>query len=168
MTPLSSLSSLPTSVPPPPSQRIQDQISAGTASGSISATDATALSDALESIDEGLSGASAPGSATRLDPSQMKGRIDDLIETQVSGGTLTSDQADTLKAMFAQAGGPGGPPPSGGAPGASSGGSGGDVSELMSGFLKQLQEQQSQTSLYGSGGSSASPTVSALLMDFQA
>lgn len=114
---------------PPPSHggkaRVSDAIQSEAASGQISSTDATALTSALDSIDTSLSAdrASAQSSSSsstssssteaRLDPSKIKDRIDGLIADQVTNGTLTSDQADTLKQIFsAQA--PGGQQGSGG------------------------------------------------------
>lgn len=128
-----------------PRAMMDARISTATKAGSISTTDQTALETALDSIDSalgvgGTSSSSSTGSAkqtSRLEPSQMKDRIDDLIDQQVSAGTLTDDQAKELKDFFAQgpgedvsgvegskgAGGPrrmGGPPPMGPPPGASS------------------------------------------------
>ncbi|WP_430911978.1 hypothetical protein [Methylobacterium sp. sgz302541] len=105
--------------PPPPSggkTRVSDAIQSEAASGQISATDATALTSALDSIDSSLSAdrASAQssssatpassGSDSRLDPSKIKDRIDGLIADQVTSGTLTSAQADTLKQIFSAQG----------------------------------------------------------------
>lgn len=106
--------------PPPPGggkTRVSDAIQSEAASGQISATDATALTSALDSIDSSLSAdrasaqssssatTASSGSDSRLDPSKIKDRIDGLIADQVTSGTLTSAQADTLKQIFAQ--GPG-------------------------------------------------------------
>ncbi len=52
-------------------------------------------------------------SSARPDPASVTSRIDDLIASQVSSGTLTSDQANALKTAFAAAA-PGGPDPAGG------------------------------------------------------
>ncbi|MCJ2114972.1 hypothetical protein MKK64_27825 [Methylobacterium sp. E-025] len=164
--------------------------------GSLSDTDATALTSALTSIDTSLSadGASATtsGSTSKLDPSSMKDRIDGLISDQVSAGTLTDDQASELKNLFATggqsvgsvtsdaaagaAGPPPGPPPDGSdtdassngdASGTSSGGS--SVSDLFSSFLKQLQATQTSSSAYGATGTSRNTYASsALLLDTNA
>jgi hypothetical protein len=160
--------------------------------GSLSDTDATALTSALTSIDTSLSadGASATtsGSTSKLDPSSMKDRIDGLISDQVSAGTLTDDQASELKNLFATGGQsvgsvtsdaaapPPGPPPDGSdtdassngdASGTSSGGS--SVSDLFSSFLKQLQATQTSSSAYGATGTSRNTYASsALLLDTNA
>ncbi|SFG05121.1 hypothetical protein SAMN05518801_106137 [Novosphingobium sp. CF614] len=94
-----------------PRTDMDNKISSAVEAGSISETDAAALESALDSIDSTL-GSSSTGSADRLDPSQMKARIDSLISDQVDAGTLTEEQAAQLQDLFAQ--GPsqaGGPPP---------------------------------------------------------
>lgn len=107
--------------------RLTSAISSGVAGGTISGTDATALTSALDAIDASLSSdttsAASGGTSTsgaRLDPSKIKDRIDGLIAGQVSSGSLTSDQASELKGLFAGGGhgtrgshgtGEGGPPP---------------------------------------------------------
>ncbi len=178
---------------PPPGgrERIDDRIEQGVSSGSISATDATALNSALDSIDASLSSDGATsstgssGRASRPDPAAMKEKIDGLIADQVSAGTLTSDPADTLKSLFSGGGdeargaggpgGPGGPPPSNaaGSDGASDGSYASDVnaaaSKLISDFLSQLQSSLGSSGGYGStGASSASRTATSLVMDFDA
>ncbi|NEU14564.1 hypothetical protein G3T14_20940 [Methylobacterium sp. BTF04] len=119
------ISSSSTAVHTSPKQRILDTIASQVSAGKISSTDQTALTSAVDDIDSSLtSGASSGSSSTkRLAPSDLKSRIDDLIGNEVSNGTLTSDQATTLKSVFAQGGkgsgqgggggvgGPGGPPP---------------------------------------------------------
>lgn len=188
MSTISATQSYQTYAPPrPPSERnrlasaIDGEVSAGT----ISQTDATALSSALDSIDSSLSaerGTAGSGTAARLDPAQMKDRIDGLIDDQVSGGTLTSDQAETLKSLFAEQGGrdgPGGPggaggPPPGPPPGedmtaeAASGTSAdSSATDLLASFIQQLQASQSGSS-YAAGGTAGSAQASALLFDFKA
>lgn len=178
--------------------RIDDKIQQGVSSGSISATDATALTSALDSIDTSLSSQasgsastadSASGGTTRAgrpDPAAMKEKIDGLISDQVSAGSLTSEQADTLKSLFASGreraqgpggpGGPGGPPPKGSASDTASDGSssGSDdanaaASRLLSDFLSQLQSNLSGGSGYGATGTSrATQTGTSLVMDFDA
>ncbi|MBY0252474.1 MAG: hypothetical protein K2X54_14020, partial [Methylobacterium organophilum] len=111
---------------------MSDTISGALSAGTISSTDATALTSALSSIDSSLSSASSASGSTatgsKLDPSSMKDRIDGLIADQVSSGSLTADQAAELKNLFASHGrstqsgdaagdgigdvaGPAGPPP---------------------------------------------------------
>ncbi|HEY0353586.1 MAG TPA: hypothetical protein VGC68_08145 [Enterovirga sp.] len=198
--------------PPPPSGKnpVASAIGDEVSSGSLSATDGTALTSALKSIDASLfgdstastggtsssGGTSSTGRETRLDPSDMKDRIDSLIDDQVTGGGLTSAQADTLKQIFAQnaSGGPDdesddedsgqvggigghcrrphGPPPTDQVS-ASSAIDATDATEtgaddLLSSFIQQLQSSQSSASGYGASGSgSSSRSSAALLFDFQ-
>lgn len=189
--------------PPPPGgrERIGDRIQQGVSSGSISATDATALTSALDSIDAGLStetsGSAASSSASsstsarpsRPDPAAMKEKIDGLIADQVSAGSLTSAQADTLKSLFSGggddvqgvggpkgAGGPGGPPPAeaassdDGTPGSTpSDDANASATRLISDFLSQLQSRLSGSTGYGATGtSSTNRTAASLVMDFDA
>ncbi|HEX7784075.1 MAG TPA: hypothetical protein VF509_14820 [Sphingobium sp.] len=79
-------------------RRIESAVSAG----SISKVDQTAMESALDSIDAALSSSGSTEIAGKLDPKDMKGRIDSLIEDQVSGGTLTAEQASQLQALFGQ------------------------------------------------------------------
>lgn len=189
--------------PPPPGgrERIGDRIQQGVSSGSISATDATALTSALDSIEAGLStetsGSGALSSASsstsarpsRPDPAAMKEKIDGLIADQVSAGSLTSAQADTLKSLFSGggndvqgvggpkgAGGPGGPPPAeaassdDGTPGSTpSADANASATRLISDFLSQLQSRLSGSTGYGATGtSSTNRTAASLVMDFDA
>lgn len=74
--------------------------------GTISKSDETAMESALDSICSALSGASsssgAATSTSRINPSEMKSRVDGLISDQVKAGTLTEDQAAQLKSFFEQ------------------------------------------------------------------
>lgn len=115
---MSTISSLTSSIQTQradPRDQMDKTIAAAVKAGVLSQTDATAIESALDKIDKSLSTSSASQSSTSLDPSQMKNRIDGLINQQVSDGTLTKDQADELKAFF-QAG------PGGGQDGASGSG----------------------------------------------
>ena len=206
MTSISSTTTQAMRPPPPPPggggrSRIDDRIQQGVSTGSISATDATALTSALDSIDTSLSSdatgstSSSTGSvrASRPDPAAMKEKIDGLIADQVSAGSLTSAQADTLTSLFASGGkgdaagggpggvgGPGGPPPvdaaSGGSGSRSSSGTASDgsdanaaASRLLSDFLSQLQANLASGSGYGATGtSSGNRTATSLVMDFDA
>ena len=150
--------------PPPPGggrERMSSTIKSELSSGALSSTDATALTSALDAIDTSLSsstGSSSTASASsRLDPVSMKDRIDSLISDQVDSGTLTSDQADELKNLFASGGrsteasssatgaseidGPPPGPPPGGSPdgttsGSSSSTSSASSSDLLSAFIQ--------------------------------
>lgn len=94
-----------------PRTDMDNKISAAVEAGSISETDATALETALDSIDSALSSSSST-SSSKLDPSEMKDRIDSLISDQVEAGTLTEEQAAELQSLFAQGpSGGGGTPP---------------------------------------------------------
>ncbi|GEO99018.1 hypothetical protein [Methylobacterium haplocladii] len=180
-----------------PKQRLLDSITSQVSAGKISSTDETALDSAVESIDSALSSGSGRSSASaKLGPSDMKSRIDDLISQQVGSGTLTSDQAETLKQVFAQGseghggkgghgevgrsgGPPPGPPPaddtapsdpfadpSTSASGSTTGQSAGDI---LASFMKQLQSAQNQPSGYGANATSGgSRSASALLLNFEA
>ncbi|MCJ2177250.1 hypothetical protein [Novosphingobium album (ex Hu et al. 2023)] len=95
-----------------PRTDMDNKISAALEAGSISETDATALESALDSIDSALGTGSSGTSSSKLDPSEMKDRIDSLISDQVDAGTLTEDQAAELQSLFAQGpSGAGGTPP---------------------------------------------------------
>ncbi|NEU13524.1 hypothetical protein G3T14_15490 [Methylobacterium sp. BTF04] len=185
--------------------RVAKAISGEVSAGTISASDGTALTSALKSIDSSLSAdrsaasstsatASTADQAQRLDPTQLKTKVDGLIDAQVSGGTLTSAQADTLKQIFASGGteasqgvggaqkahgghhhGGGAPPttldtPTTGSAATDATASTTDSASLLDSFIKQLQSTQSTASGYASSGSAASrsTTSAALLLDFQA
>ena len=182
-----------------PLQKLQDELLSEVKSGAISSSDKDALSAALNDIDASMqsSRASDQASGTRPSPSDIKSKIDDLINGEVSSGKLTSDQATELqgifKAAFANgpggAGGPGGP---GGAGGPPPGGHGGpppsdstsssddssssttSIDDILKQFLQSLQESLSASSstTYGATGSSStssssSASFSALLIDYQ-
>lgn len=110
-----------------PLQRLQNELAKEVQSGQINSADQSALSDALSSIDAALQSdfQSSQASGTRPSPDDIKSKIDDLISSQVDSGALTSDQAEELKSVFANAapkggpgggGGPGGPGGAGGPP----------------------------------------------------
>lgn len=179
-----------------PKQHLVDMIASQVSTGQISSTDQTALDSAVDDIDSSLSSGGS-SSGTRLDPSDMKSRIDDLIAGEVSKGTLTSDQADTLKQVFSQDGhggphGPGGaggpppgPPPSAGGASdlsslvgtsstdddsnaTSSNGSGSNATDLLASFIEQLQASRGQSSGYAANGqTSTSNAANALLLNFE-
>ena len=189
--------------PPPTSHahsgkgRMAEAIAQQQQSGALSSTDATALTSALDAIDSGLqdssstSGTASSSSAsdsTRLDPSQVKDRIDSLIGGQVSSGALTSDQATELSNLFsshgtsvtsatggAPDGPPPGPPPADGPSGsngtgstdASTGTTSTSANDLLSTFIQQLQAAQTSNAGYGARGATASQSSSALLFDFK-
>jgi hypothetical protein len=182
-----------------PLQKLQDELLSEVKSGTISSSDKDALSAALTDIDSSMqsSRASDQASGTRPSPSDLKSKIDDLINGEVSSGKLTSDQATELQGIFKAAfangpggaggghGGPGGPGGAGGPPPGpppSDGASSSDDSsssttsadDILKQFLQSLQEQLSASSStsYGATGSSStssssSSSFSALLIDYQ-
>lgn len=176
-----------------PLQKLQQELQSEVSDGTISSSDQSALTTALQDIDTALqqSRFSDQSGGTRPSKDGLKSKIDDLISTEVSNGTLTSDQADELKGVFQSAfskgpGGPGGaggpppgPPPSddGSSDSASSTGQTASSSSTDSGtakileqFLQALQQSQSSSSSYGANGttsSSSSSDFSALLIDYK-
>ena len=182
-----------------PLQKLQDALQSEINSGAINASDQEALSSALSDIDTSIQSgrASDQASGTRPSPGDLKSKIDDLINGEVSSGKLTSDQATELqgvfKAAFADspggaegAGGPGGtggahhghhggqgsPPPSSSTDGSSS--SNGSADDILQQFLQSLQEQLSATTstTYSPTGSASasgsnSSSFSALLIDYR-
>ncbi|KQS04897.1 hypothetical protein ASG11_12070 [Sphingomonas sp. Leaf357] len=80
---------------------MNDRISKAVSAGTISATDQTALSSALDSIDSSLSASRSSGTQTS---GSFKDKIGAMIDEQVSSGTLTDAQATELKGFFAEGG----------------------------------------------------------------
>jgi hypothetical protein len=178
-----------------PLQRLQDELQSEVKSGAISSSDQDALAAALTDIDTAIQAgrASDEASGTRPSPGDLKSKIDDLINGEVSSGKLTSDQATELQGIFkaAFAHGPGGagghggphgaggpppgPPPSDDASSTDSSDSASgtsSINDILQQFLQELQKSlsASSSSSYGStGGSSTSGNGSftALLIDYQ-
>ena len=177
-----------------PLQKLQDELLSEVKSGAIKSSDQDALASALTDIDSALqtSRTSDQASGTRPSPADLKSKIDDLINGEVSSGKLTSDQATELQGVFKTAfangpggaGGAGGPPPGGhgGPPPAddasssddssSSSSSSTSIDDILKQFLQSLQESLSASSStsYGATGttsSSSSASFSALLIDYQ-
>lgn len=175
-----------------PLQKLQDELLSEVKSGVISSSDQDALASALTDIDSAMqaSRASDQVSGTRPSPDEMKSKIDDLINSQVSSGKLTSDQATELQGIFKAAfangpggaggpGGPGGPPPGGPPPsdGATSSddtsSSTNSIDDILKQFLETLKEtlsaSSSSTTYSATGSSSASDgaSFSALLIDYR-
>src|SRR5436309_5488620 len=104
-----------------PLDLLKKELAKEVSSGSISSTDQTALTSALTDIDSALKGgasssSSSSSSSSPPSPDEMQSKIDDLIQSEVSSGKLTSDQASGLKNVFSStfsnsANGAGGPPP---------------------------------------------------------
>ncbi len=179
---MTSIAAIPANTYQSPLQRLQDELQSQVSAGTVSASDQAAISSALTDIDSSMQQgrASDQASGTRPSPSDMKSKIDDLIENEVSSGKLTGDQAAELKGVFeaAFANGPGGPngagAPQGGPPpgpppsvdATSSGGAGATEStgnsgssgsssadDLLKEFLQLLQNSLSSSSTsYGATG----------------
>lgn len=176
-----------------PLQKLQQELQSEASDGTISSSDQPALTTALQDIDTALqqSRSSDQSGGTRPSKDGLKSKIDDLISTEVSNGTLTSDQADELKGVFQSAfskgpggpGGAGGPPPgpppsddgssdSASSTGQTASGSSTDsgTAKILEQFLQALQQSQSSSSSYGANGttsSSSSSDFSALLIDYK-
>ena len=177
-----------------PRDLLQNELKSEVASGAVKSGDLDALSSALDSIDSSLRSAAGGDRAAGSkppSPDEMKAKIDDLISGQVDAGTLTSDQADELKSVFANAlpqggpgghGGPGGPgaggPPGGGgsadaggqcsnASNSTSDSNNSDLNDLLASFLKTLQEALSKNSNYGSNGATGL-SITSLVLNYQA
>lgn len=178
-----------------PLDLLKQELTKEVSAGKVSSTDQTALSSALDDIDSALksgsgSSSSSSTSSTPPSPKEMQSKIDDLIQSEVDSGKLTSDQASELKNVFANAfsGGPGGAGGAGGPPpgpppsddsssdttsstsSSSSSSSSSQVEELLKKLLEALQSSNSSTtSSYGaSGTSSSSSTSKSLVVDFSA
>ena len=172
-----------------PLQKLQDALLSEVKSGAIKSSDQDALASALTDIDSAMqaSRASDQAGGTRPSPANLKSKIDDLINGEVSSGKLTSDQATELQGIFKAAfangpGGAGGPPPGGGpsGPPPADGASSSDdssssttsIDDILKQFLQSLQESLSASSStsYGATGTSSassSGSFSALLIDYQ-
>lgn len=168
---------------PSPRDMMQNELLSEVSSGKISSDDKDALSAALDTIDAAMqTSRPAIGGGKPPSPDEMKAKIDGLIQDQVDSGALTSEQAEELKGVFANAmpprgpGGPGGPGGAGGPNGADSvdgtsetsdSGSSNDVADLVADFIKMLQEAKGSNS-YGDSGDALLSDISALLVDYQA
>jgi hypothetical protein len=173
---------------------LQNELQSEVSSGTISANDQSALSTALNDIHSALKSereSDQASGAQRPTHDQIKSKIDGLIANEVQNGTLTSDQAGELKNVFAQAfshhGGPGGADGAQGAPGGLGGsgdagapgsasdtsalsGSSDQLNQLLSDFLKSVQQSQSQSQspTYDASGDTGSVSISALVVNYQA
>lgn len=164
--------------PPSPLELLQNEMSSEVSSGTISSSDESALSSALNDIDSALK---SQGSSTSGPPSpkDIQSKVNDLISTEVKNGKLTSDQADQLKNIFAKAlpqgglgGGHGGPHGPGNAGIAGSGStadassSDSDTNSLLQDFLKLIQDAQNTNGYSASGDTQKA--FSSLLVSFKA
>ncbi|WP_315780798.1 MULTISPECIES: hypothetical protein [unclassified Bradyrhizobium] len=171
-----------------PLDLLKQELTKEVSAGKVSSTDQTALSSALDDIDSALksggnSSSSSSTSSTPPSPKEMQSKIDDLIQSEVDSGKLTSDQATELKNVFANAfsgGGAGGPPPApsddassdttSSTSSSSSSSSSSQVEELLKKLLDALQSSNSsKTSSYSASGTSSSSSSSkSLVVDFSA
>ncbi len=151
---------------------LQNELLSQISSGTIDSGDKDALSTALDSIDATLK-SSRPAAGTRPSPDEMQSKIEGLVDDQVASGKLTSEQAEELKNVFANAmpkrgpGGPGGMGPMKGIGGESEDDESTDIADLLSEFLKNLQEAKGKDG-YGKDGDKLLSDISSLLLDYQA
>lgn len=134
-----------------PLQRLQDELQPEVSSGTISASDQSALSSALNDIDSSLQSDGTSDQSSGSGPDGIKSKIDDLIQQEVSSGKLTDQQATELQGVFKSAfshgpGGAGGPPPAGGTDSSSSGNS---VVDLLQQFLQALKSSLTDSTSTG-------------------
>lgn len=134
-----------------PLQRLQDQLQSEVSSGTISASDQSALSSALNDIDSSPQSDGTSDQSSGSGPDGIKSKIDDLIQQEVSSGKLTDQQATELQGVFKSAfshgpGGAGGPPPAGGTDSSSSGNS---VVDLLQQFLQALKSSLTDSTSTG-------------------
>lgn len=159
-----------------PRDLLQNELQAEVASGAVKSSDVDALSSALDDIDSTLKSAgqaSRSSGSSPPSPSDMNSKIQDLISAQVDAGKLTSDQADELTNVFANAlqqggpggpgGGPGGPGGGHGGPGGGHGGPGGPGGPGGAGCSGH---ENAATSTSDSATTSSSSDLSSLLADF--
>jgi hypothetical protein len=151
-----------------PRDRLQNELQSEVSSGAISSTDQSALSTALDDIDQSLKADRASGSEASGPPSpdQIKSKISDLINGEVQSGTLTSAQATELQNLFANAFAKGGPGGAGGHHGhhhdGDSGSAGGGDSSSSSTTTLLLAISSSSSD----GTSSSTDSTSSLIQTF--
>ena len=160
-----------------PRDRLQNELLSQVSSGSISSSDQSALSSALDDIDQSLKSDRSSNSQASGPPSpdQIKSKITDLINGEVQNGKLTSDQATELQNVFSNAfakggpggaggpGGPGGPGGAGGHHGHHGGGPGGASSSDSSSAADALLAAINSNS---SGGTSSTDGTDSLIQTF--
>lgn len=178
-----------------PLQKLEAELQTEVSNGTISSSDQSALSSALTDIDSAIKASQSSDSAsgTKLSPTDMQSKINDLIANEVSSGKLTSTQGSELKGVFQAtfAQGPGGPPPGEATSSSSttdasslassttsssdtsSTDTSNNIAELLQQFLQALQSSlsnASSSSYNASGTSSAtdnSSQLSAILIDYK-
>lgn len=159
-----------------PREMLQNELLSEISSGAISADDQEALSTALDSIDATLKSGRPSIGGKPPSPDEMKSKVDGLIQSQVDSGTLTSEQAEELKTVFANAmpkggpSGPGGPGGGGGPQGLGSASESDDsdsLVDLLQKFIASLQDSKSSAS-YGESGNKLLSDISSLIVDYKA
>lgn len=169
-----------------PLQRLEAELQSEVSAGTISSSDQSALTSALTSINSSLTadqssstqtaGATDNSGGTR--PHDIRAKINDLIQAQVSSGALTSSQATELQNLFANTfghgpggqgdvGGPGGPQGFGGPPPGPAPSGGGSTTSASGSLTDQLLNSSSSTDASsGDGSSTDSTSLSTVLQDF--
>lgn len=160
-----------------PRDMLQKELLSEVSSGQISSADKDALSAALDTIDTAMKSQGSASGGKPPSPDEMQSKLNDLIQSQVDSGALTSDQANELKTVFSNAmpqggpGGPGGPPPSDdssqSSDSSSSSSSSDDLAKLLTDFLQSLKNSNSSQS-YGENGDTLISQISSLIVDYKA
>lgn len=174
MSSIASATTLPQSFSP--LSRLKTELASEVSAGTISSSDQSALSSALDAIDSAMQASRPTAGSKPPSPEEMQAKIDSLIEDQVSSGKLTTDQAEELKTVFANAfeggpGGAGGPPPGSGpddSSTSSSSSSDSDLAMVLTDFLQSLKDSKSSSTGYGSSGDSLSSQLQSLILDYSA
>ena len=178
MTTISAASSSATS----PLSLLKAELAKEVSSGTISSSDQSALSSALDDIDSAMKAGGAGGGAPPP-PDEAQSKVDSLIDKEVSDGKLTSDQATELKQVFANtfSGGPGGASSSDGtsstdatsasastSSSSDSSSSSDDIDQLLKKLLGALQNQMGSSGAYTANGSTSASSNSSLLLNYTA
>jgi hypothetical protein len=158
-----------------PRERLQTELESQVAAGTIQSTDLDALTSALDDIDATMSQQRPAFRGQRPSPTEMTDKINSLIGSQVESGKLTSQQAEELKGVFANAIPPSGPGGPGGSLGsaldstsaADDSSDGSDIADLLAKLVNAIQESQSKNASYGANGE-AGFSIQALVVNFQA
>lgn len=158
-----------------PLTMLQRTLASDVSTGKIKSSDQSTLNSALESLGSALQ------SSSPVSPEAGKAKVESLVDSLVSKGTLTSEQGSQLKSVFDEtmAGGPGAPqgkmepppPPRGEGPGESQ--SSGGIDQIISSSNSNLSEllQELMESLASDGGRTYSSTgttssgISSLFID---
>ncbi len=158
-----------------PSQRLQDELQSEVSSGTISATDQSALSAAINDISSSLQSNGSGDQSSASGSGGIKSKIDDLIKQEVSSGKLSDQQATELQGIFKTAfshgpGGPdsaGGPPPSDGS--SQVDGTDNSAVDMLQQFLQALKSSLTDSTYSGTGSSGSSnpadPSLSGVLLN---